>query len=316
MAKTLIIGTRRSMLALAQSRMVADLISRAHPDLLISLKEVVTKGDTNVSASLPSIGGKGLFTAELEAELLAGSIDIAVHSLKDLPTEMPEDFEIVAVTKRVSYRDVLISSGNVGFKALPSGTIFGTSSPRREFQLRLLRPDLIFRDIRGNIDTRVKKVQSGEYAATVLAEAGLIRAGLTGSIAAEFSDAEILPAPGQGAVAVQAKSGRADLRELLSSIECNAARLETVAERSFLHALSAGCSAPVAALGTLKGDVLSLITRCAARIERVDGREYGPCIETKGEVHLKSRVASNQVKDAEELGKSLAAVATSKGFRI
>jgi len=259
-----VIGTRKSALALWQSRHIADLLHKAFPEVSIELKEIITKGDLNSSASLPSIGGKGLFTAELEQELLTGTIHFAVHSLKDLPTEMESHFTLGAVSKRTWSGDVLISRGHISFRSLPAGSVVGTSSPRRESQLKRLRPDLTYKDIRGNVDSRIKKVRSGEYDATVLAEAGLRRLSLEKEITEVFSEGDMLPAPGQGALAVQCLSTENDelFLRMLRVIEDDATRLETTAERTFLHELEAGCSTPVAAYAKFAGGTLSLKTAC------------------------------------------------------
>ncbi len=291
-------------MALQQTYFVRAALLQAFPGLDVEVKEILTRGDTTLNVSLPSLGGKGLFTAELEEELLAESIDIAVHSLKDLPTEEDPRFELGAIMQRVASRDVLVSKDNLQLADLAPGSVIGTSSPRRETQLRRLRPDLQFKDIRGNVDTRIRKVHLGEYAATVLAEAGLTRIGLLSEAAQFFTPAEILPAPGQGALAVQCAAHRADVREILSRLNSSTTRLETVAERAFLKTLSAGCSTPIGALATVQGEKLALQTRCLA----LDG---GRCIELAGEC----RLGADSLVQAFGLGADLATQALAKGFR-
>ena len=297
------IGTRKSKLALWQSNYVASLINNALPGIVVELREIVTKGDKNLDASLPSIGGKGLFTAELEEELVQGSIDLAVHSLKDLPTDLDPRFVLGAILPRGSSRDALVSRENLSFSELPQGAVVGTSSPRRASQIKRLRPDLVLQDIRGNVDSRVRKVREGKYDATVLAEAGLARLSLLGEIAHYFSFDEILPAPAQGAMAIQAYSGRKDLTDLFLALDCKKTRCEVSAERAFLRTLQAGCSTPIATLAVLEGDSLSLQGRCVSP----DGKTL---LEVKGNI----RSSTLGESEANELGVRLAHEAIRKGF--
>ncbi len=302
MSRIVRIGTRKSQLALWQSNHVASLIKQTLPELTVELKEIVTKGDKNVDASLPSIGGKGLFTAELEEELLEGAIDLAVHSLKDLPTELDLRFVLGAILPRAGVRDVLISRSNLPFMALPSGAVVGTSSPRRATQIKRMRSDLVLKDIRGNIDSRVRKVREGLYDATVLAEAGLARLSLLHEVSHYFSFDEILPAPAQGALAVQARAGRDDLTKIFNVLDCKKTRCEVSAERAFLRTLQAGCSTPIAGLAVIEGETLSLRCRCVSP----DGKTV---IEVKREC---SGLLSEKV--GIQLGEELAQEALRKGF--
>ena len=303
MIANIVIGTRKSALALAQSKIVCALLKKTYPQIEITLKEIITKGDATLNVSLPSIGGKGLFTAELESSLLDRSIDIAVHSLKDLPTDLGSEFNIGAILEREAYADVLVSKDNLTLQSLPKNCIVGTSSPRRALQIHRLRSDLILKDIRGNVDTRIKKVRDGEYSATVLAEAGINRLSLRHEIAQVLTDAEMLPAPGQGAIAVQCLKNRQDLAIILKVIDSDSTRLCVTAERSLLHELEAGCSAPVAALGTLSSDVLNLNCRC---------RGVTACIEVSDKISL----GSDRISSAILLGKKVAKLAVDAGFVV
>lgn len=302
MKKTLIIGTRNSKLALWQTDFVKKLLLEHHQGLQIQIREIITKGDTTQAQNkpLPEIGGKGLFTAELEEEIREGSIDIAVHSLKDLPTEEDPAFTLGAICKRASVRDVFVSRGNVKFWDLPAGSVIGTSSLRRGSQLLKLRPDLKMESIRGNVETRIRKVHdtSLSYAATVLAEAGMLRLEKSSEITHQFSFDEMLPAPGQGALAVQCRQNSADILELLKPLDCKVTRCETAAERSFLNALGAGCSLPVAAFAVASAGKLSFQGRCLS----FDG---SACIDVAGE---------DLLGNSKELGISMAKLAKEKGF--
>ena len=265
-----VVGTRGSALALAQTARVCALLEGAHAGLSTEVLPIVTHGDRTQASGepLPAIGGKGLFTAELEQALRGGTIDLAVHSLKDLPTEEADGIVLGAVCLREDLRDCLVSRGGV-LHELTAGAVVGTSSLRRSAQLRALRPDLEVRSIRGNVETRIRKVREGDYDATLLAAAGIARLSLEHEVA-EWLDADVLvPAPGQGALAVQCRAGDAATLELLAAVDDPAARAATTAERTFLRALGAGCTAPVAAYGTTSGDAVHL----EGLVASPDGRE-------------------------------------------
>ncbi len=265
-----VVGTRGSALALAQTARVRALLEAAWPDLAAEVSPIVTHGDRTQASGepLPAIGGKGLFTAELEQGLHDGTIDLAVHSLKDLPTDEVDGVVLGAVCLREDVRDCLVSRGGV-LHELPTGAVVGTSSLRRAAQLRALRPDLEVRSIRGNVETRIRKVREGDYDAALLAAAGIARLSLEHEVA-EWLDADVLvPAPGQGALAVQCRTGDSEMLELLAALDDPGARAATTAERTFLRALGAGCTAPVAAHGTLRGDAVHLDGLVASP----DGRE-------------------------------------------
>jgi hydroxymethylbilane synthase len=244
-----ILGTRASKLARAQTDSVVELLAAAWPGLSCDVRPMVTQGDRTQASGepLPEIGGKGLFTLELERALRDGEIDLAVHSLKDLPTEDSSDIAIGAICLREDARDCLVARDGLTLAELPRGSVVGTSSLRREAQLRAQRPDLEIRSIRGNVDTRIDKVRRGEYDATVLAAAGIRRLGLETAVTEWLEPEAMLPAPGQGALAVQCRADDAHVLELVAAIDDPASRVATMAERAFLRELGGGCAAPVAA---------------------------------------------------------------------
>ena len=251
-----VVGTRGSPLARRQTALVVELLRAAWPGLECEERVVVTTGDRTQQSGepLPEIGGKGLFTAELERGLAEGELHLAVHSLKDLPTEDAPGIAVGAVCLREDVRDCLVSRDGLSLAGLPDGARLGTSSLRRSAQLRVLRPRLELDSIRGNVDTRIRKVRDGEYDATVLAAAGVRRLGLEDEVAEWLEPETLLPAPGQGALAVQCRAGDERILELLAAIDDPEARATTTAERTFLRALGAGCAAPVAAHARLVGE--------------------------------------------------------------
>ncbi|MCX7841351.1 MAG: hydroxymethylbilane synthase, partial [Anaerolineae bacterium] len=265
-----------------------------YPHIEIVIRTITTRGDTHTDAPLPQIGDKGLFTRELEAALLAGEIHCAVHSLKDLPTQSPisnlQSLTIAAITERADARDVLISRHNLDLNHLPRGARIGTSSLRRAAQLRAYRPDVHIVNLRGNVDTRLRKAQSDEYDAIVLAAAGVLRLGHAERITEFLSFDVMLPAPGQGALAVQTRADDTTTRALLEPLDHAPTRAATTAERAFLRALGGGCQVPIAAYGEVNGDTL----RLRGLVASTDGTRV-----VRGEV-------SGAVMYAEELGERLA----------
>jgi hydroxymethylbilane synthase len=244
----LIIGTRTSQLALWQTRHIMDSLAQAWPGITSRTEPFVTHGDKTLDQPLPQIGGKGLFTQELEQALLDGRIHLAVHSLKDLPVADSPGLSLGAIVGRADVRDVLVATNGRTLHTLPSGAIVGTSSLRRQSQLYRLRPDLEIRSIRGNVETRIRKVLvDGQYDATVLAAAGLLRLGLAAHIADWLPLETMLPAPGQGALAVQCRADDAETVRLLAALHQPDVAAAVTAERTFLHALGGGCATPVAA---------------------------------------------------------------------
>lgn len=275
---TLTLGTRPSLLARRQTEWVAQLLQTAWPDLILVTRVYTTRGDREAQRPLPEIGGKGLFTAEIEAALRSGEIDVAVHSLKDLPISMAEDLVVGAVPERAPAYDVFISRHKIGLQALPPAPRIGTSSLRRAAQLRALRPDAEIVNLRGNLDTRLRKASLPDYDGVVVAAAGLIRLGLEGHITHLLSYEEMLPAPAQGALAVQCRAEDSAVLDLLRPIHHMPTWAAVTAERAFLSGLGGGCAAPVAAYAEprstnaselwLRGMVASLDGR---RIVRVSG---------------------------------------------
>jgi len=245
--KRIVVGTRKSPLALTQTEWVLEQLKQAHPGLEIGMEKIVTKGDRILEVTLSKVGGKGLFLKEIEQAMYDGVVDFAVHSLKDVPTEMPEGLMIVAITHREDPRDVLISRGNVPFAELPQGAKVGTSSLRRAAQLLHVRPDLQIVSVRGNINTRLAKLEEMELDAIVLAAAGLERMGWSDKISERLSTDVCIPAVGQGALAIQCRSKDTEIRELLSVLDDPATRQIVAAERTVLAKLNGGCQIPIGA---------------------------------------------------------------------
>lgn len=242
------IGTRKSRLALWQTEHVIRLLQEKWPFLQCDVHHFTTQGDTTLDKPLPAIGGKGLFTLELENGLRNGDIDIAVHSLKDLPVETPDDIVLGAIVGRADVRDVLISKHDLSLGRLPLGATVGTSSLRRQAQLLAARPDLNVKSVRGNVETRIHKaLETDDYDAVVLAAAGVMRLGLDAKVSQMLPLDVMLPAPGQGALAVQCRTDDGETLRLLAAINRKDVRDAVAAERTFLHALSGGCATPVAA---------------------------------------------------------------------
>lgn len=262
---TLRFGTRGSALALWQTDYVMGLLRAAYPSASISHEIFSTRGDQILDVPLPQVGGKGVFTAELEDALRAGRIDCAVHSLKDLPVDPPPGLAIGAVPPRANPADVLVSRAGYTLATLPRGARVGTSSTRRGAQLLARRPDLVLYDLRGNVDTRIRKALDPAQGmdAIVLAHAGLERLGLLGAVSEILAFDDMLPAPGQGAIAVQTRDDRA-LRTALEPVEHRATDLAVTAERAFLAGLGGGCSVPVSAYAEWHGADLTLRGRVSA----------------------------------------------------
>jgi len=256
--ETLRLGTRGSRLALAQTGTVARALRAANPGLEVEIVEIKTTGDRITTTPLNKIGTRGVFTHEIERALSAGEIDAAVHSLKDLPTETAEGLAIGAVAGREDPRDAFVSVGGLPLAGIEPGGLIGTESPRRAAQVLAMRPDVEIGGIRGNIDTRVRKVTEGAYAGAVLAMAGLVRAGLAGEVAEVFEPERMMPAPGQGALAVQCRGDDAQALGRLGPLDDPAARTATDAERRVLELFGGGCHLPLGALGIVRGGTLSL----------------------------------------------------------
>ena len=255
--KTLRIATRKSPLALWQSEHVAARLHARHPHLEVLLVPLSTRGDEVLDRSLAAIGGKGLFLKELELAMLRGEADCAVHSLKDVPMELDAPFVLPAILERADPADALVSR-HASLEALPAGARVGTSSLRRQAQLRAQRPDLQLLDLRGNVNTRLSKLDQGDYDAIVLACAGLERLGLGARIAARLQAPQWLPAPAQGAIAVECRGDDPQVVSLLEALDDVPTRICVEAERAMNRALHGSCHVPVAALARLDGDTLEL----------------------------------------------------------
>ncbi len=286
----IVIGTRSSKLALWQADYVADCLQKEYPGLRVEKKLMTTKGDKILDAPLAKIGGKGLFTKELEMAMLAGEIDLAVHSLKDMPTEVPEGLVISAVTKRLDAGDALVSGKFQSLRELPLGAKVGTSSLRRKAQLLHVRPDLEIRDLRGNVNTRLKKLEEEDFDAIVLAVAGLKRLGFAHRITEILPKDILLPAVGQGALAIEAREDDGSVREMIAFLNdegtVNCAR----AERAFLAKVEGGCQVPVGVYATANGEELCV----EAVIASLDGKR------------LYRDAMHGSCKDAKEIGTALA----------
>ena len=293
----LIFATRASALARWQTQWIINSLQKIHPDLICEEKIITTKGDKILDKPLPEIGGKGLFTQELENELLSGAVHCAVHSLKDLPVENAAGLTIGCIPRRAEARDALVSAGGSTLSTLPANASVGTSSLRRSAQILSLRPDLRIESLRGNVDTRVRKALDGHYDAILLAGAGLTRLCLENYVTEWLSLDVMLPAPGQGALAVQCRADDQMTLSLLTPLEDDSARRATTAERAFLSALGGGCAVPVAAHAEV-GSQPSMI------------RLTGLVIATDGTKAVK---VTGQGTDACQLGKELARKAIEQG---
>ena len=283
---TIKIGSRESKLAVAQSELVMDAIRRAHPEVELTLVTMKTTGDKILDRTLEQIGGKGLFVRELDQALRDGRADFTVHSLKDLPMETPEDLPLVAFSKREDPRDCLVLPQ--GAAELDPKKPIGCASRRRQLQLKALYPHMDTAPVRGNVLTRLKKLDSGEFSALVLAAAGLKRLGLEGRITRYFSPTELLPAAGQGIMAVQTRKGM-DL-SCLAGVGDEDAACCALAERAFVRALGGGCTSPVAAHATVEGETLTLTGLYVSEDETI--------------IRRGSRTGAKQ--DAQALGEALA----------
>lgn len=252
------IGTRKSKLAMTQTTFVADELRRYFPALEITIKPIVTTGDVIVDRPLSAIGSKGLFTEELERELIDGEIDMAVHSLKDMPSQLAPTLTIGAITAREDRRDAFLSSSYSCLDDLPPHSVVGTSSLRRRAQLLARRPDLEVRDLRGNVDTRLKKLDTGEYDAIILAAAGLSRLHLSHRITEALPADTFIPASGQGALAIEIRHHDDYIQSLVQRLSHENTTIETTAERAFLSTLGGSCKIPAGATATIDGNTLSL----------------------------------------------------------
>tara|TARA_R110000824_G_scaffold336_9_gene2210 strand:+ start:9060 stop:9989 length:930 start_codon:yes stop_codon:yes gene_type:complete len=288
--KVIRIATRQSPLALWQAEYVKANLERLHPGLKAELLPMTTRGDNILDAPLAKIGGKGLFIKELELAMLEGKADIAVHSMKDVPMEFPEGLGLAVICEREDYRDAFVSNTYADFYALPENALVGSSSLRRQCQLKAARPDIRIKDLRGNVNTRLKKLDAGEYDAIILAAAGLIRLGMEERIREYLEPSLCLPAGGQGAVGIECRMDDLEILKLLSVLNHKQSAICVRAERAMNARLNGGCQVPIACLAQLQGDTLSL---------------RGIVGEVQGKQILKSEL-SGKAENAEELGLEVA----------
>ncbi|MBP0723904.1 hydroxymethylbilane synthase [Bacillus sp. RG28] len=263
--RKIIVGTRRSKLALTQTKWFVERLKEVSPNYEFELKEIVTKGDVILDVTLSKVGGKGLFVKEIEHAMMTKEIDLAVHSMKDMPAVLPEGLIIGCTPKRVDPRDALISNSGKGLMELEEGAVVGTSSLRRSAQIQAVRPDLKIKWIRGNIDTRLAKLRDGEYDAIILAAAGLTRMGWAEESITEYISEELcVPAVGQGSLAIECREEDMEIRELLSRLNDDVTYKTVEAERVFLDRMEGGCQVPIAGYATLAGDEISLTALVAS----------------------------------------------------
>lgn len=274
--KTLKIATRQSPLALWQANYVKDRLQQLYPDLTIELVPMVTKGDVILDSPLAKIGGKGLFVKELENALLNKEADIAVHSMKDVPMQFPEGLGLAVICQREDPRDAFVSHSYRTFAELPQGAVVGTSSLRRQCQLKALRPDLDIRSLRGNVGTRLSKLDNGDYDAIILASAGLIRLGLADRIASFIDVEQSLPAAGQGAVGIECRTDDAQVQALLAPLADAETTYCVLAERAMNNHLQGGCQVPIGGYAVLQQGQLYLRALVGdidgSRIIRAEGK--------------------------------------------
>jgi len=306
----LIFATRPSALARWQTQWVIAALQAAHPGLECEEKIITTQGDKILDKPLPEIGGKGVFTQELESELLSGAVHCAVHSLKDLPVENPAGLTVGSIPARAEVRDALISANGFTLATLPAGAVVGTSSLRRAAQILAQRPDVTTQSLRGNVDTRLRKALEGQYDAIILAGAGLTRLGLDEHITEWLSLDVMLPAPGQGALAVQCRAEDAATLNLLAALEDDSTRKAVTAERAFLSGLGGGCAVPVGAYAECRhlhraADAVQVMQNAECRIAL-----RGLVISLDGKKVVK---VMDDGTDAEQLGKNLAQQAIAEG---
>ena len=257
-ARTLKIATRKSPLALWQANFVKDRLEALHPQLQVELVPMSTQGDKILDTPLAKVGGKGLFVKELETAMLEGRADIAVHSMKDVPVEFPEGLGLHTICEREDPRDAFVSNRFKAIAELPQGAVVGTSSLRRQCQLRAARPDLVIRDLRGNVNTRLAKLDAGEYDAIILAAAGLKRLEMAHRITAFIEPEQSLPANGQGAVGIECRLDDVELHALLAPLEHAKTRARVLTERAMNRALQGGCQVPIGAYALVEGEQIWL----------------------------------------------------------
>jgi len=296
---TVRIATRKSALALWQAEYVKAQLEHFHPDINVELVPMTTKGDIILDTPLAKVGGKGLFVKELEVAMLENRADIAVHSMKDVPVDFPEGLGLAVICPREDPRDAFVSNTYASLSDLPQGAIVGTSSLRRQCQLKAQRPDLDIRDLRGNVNTRLKKLDDGQYHAIILAAAGLIRLKMAERIAQYIEPEEMLPANGQGAVGIECRNDDNNIKALLAPLECSNTRIRVVTERAMNKALEGGCQVPIASYSVISEDGESVHLR--GLVGAVDGSQI-----------IASEI-TGPVAQGESLGNALAQELLSRG---
>ncbi len=299
MTETIRIATRKSPLAMWQAEHVADALRAAHPGLHVEILGMSTQGDKILDTPLAKIGGKGLFVKELEARMLEGDADIAVHSMKDVPVELPQGLHLPVIMQREDPRDAFVSNHYAHLDDLPEGAVVGTSSLRRQCQLADRRPDLVLKSLRGNVNTRLRKLDEGEYDAVILAAAGLIRLGFGERIRTAIDPGDSLPAIGQGAVGIECRSDDARVNALIAPLHHTDTADRVRAERAFNARLEGGCQVPIGGHAVLQGDQLWL----RGLVGAVDGSEI-----IRGEIR-------GPREQAEALGVALAEELLARGAR-
>ncbi len=288
--KTLKIATRNSPLALWQAEHVKQQLIDLYSDLDVELVSMTTEGDRFLDAPLVAVGGKGLFIKELEQALLNGAADIAVHSMKDVTIDLPDELAMPVILKREDVRDVFISNNYKHIEDLPDGAVLGTSSLRRQSQVKALRPDIELKDLRGNVGTRLRKLDDGEYDAIMLAAAGIIRLGLKKRITQLIPESVLLPAIGQGAIGIECRAGDTNVHELIAPLNDRKTSLCVETERAFSRRLFGGCQLPIAGQASINGNDINLV----GLVARIDGSEV-----------IKSKL-SGEIEKCDEIGTTLA----------
>ena len=296
---TVRIATRESALALWQAEYVKAQLEHFHQDINVVLVPMTTKGDIWLDTPLAKIGGKGLFVKELEVAMLEDRADIAVHSMKDLPVDFPPGLDLEVICPREDPRDAFVSNTYASLSELPQGAIVGTSSLRRQCQLKAKRPDLDIQDLRGNVNTRLRKLDEGQYDAIILAAAGLIRLKMSKRIAQYIEPEEMLPANGQGAVGIECRINDDSIKALLAPLECSTTRIRVLTERAMNKALEGGCQVPIASYGVISADGKYVHLR--GLVGAVDGSEI-----------IKSEI-TGPIEQGEALGNTLAQELLSRG---
>lgn len=293
------IATRKSPLAMWQAEFVKAELERIHPGIVVELLPMSTKGDVILDTPLAKVGGKGLFVKELEVAMLEDQADIAVHSMKDVPVDFPEGLGLQVICEREDPRDAFVSNRYKTISELPQGAVVGTSSLRRQCQLRAARPDLVIKDLRGNVGTRLGKLDNGDYDAIILAAAGLIRLKLENRIASFISAEESLPANGQGAVGIECRTNDERVKALLAPLEHLETRYRVIAERAMNTHLEGGCQVPIGAFAEIDGETLTL----RGLVGNPDGTE------------IIEGIVSGPKTEAAELGIALATELLAKGAK-